>query len=68
MVKSDLDQNRKKSIIFDVIDGIPASEDLTPQELEFRNGIESDNYKLESIAEELGIHDALFEFSSQGKG
>mgnify|MGYP001382255457 CR=1 FL=1 len=68
MVQSDLDPNKKKSIIFDLIDGIPASEDLTPQEVEFRKEIESDNYKLEALAEELGIHDALFEFSSQGKG
>ncbi len=61
-----LDENIRKNIIFDVIDGIPPSTQDCPEALEFRKEIEISNKNLEYRAEELGIDNPLFEFASQG--
>ena len=56
----------RKNIIFDVVDGIPASGDESDEIRSFRSQIESDNLMLEYSAEELGFNNVLFEYLSQG--
>ena len=56
----------RENIIFDVIDGIPASGDESDAIRSFRSQIESDNSVLEYSAEELGFNNVLFEYQSQG--
>ena len=56
----------RKNIIFDVVDGIPPSEDEPDDFRCFRSQIESDNSILEYSAEELGFNNVLFEYLSQG--
>ena len=56
----------RKRIIFDVVDGIPASGDESAEVRTFRSQIESDNTLLEYSAEELGFNNVLFEYMSQG--
>ena len=56
----------RKNIIFDVVDGIPPSEDESEGFRSFRSQIESDNSILEYSAEELGLNNVLFEYLSQG--
>ena len=62
-VLADLD---RKNIIFDVVDGIPPSDDESEEIRSFRSQIESDNLMLEYSAEELGFNNVLFEYLSQG--
>ncbi len=66
MAASVLDENARKRILFDVVDGIPPSNNEPEEALEFRHQIEVDNQKLEYQAEELGFNNVLFEFQSQG--
>jgi len=56
----------RKNIIFDVVDGIPPSEDESDESRSFRSLIEADNLMLEYSAEELGFNNVLFEYLSQG--
>ena len=56
----------RQNIIFDVVDGIPPSEDESDDIRLFRSQIESDNQLLECSAEELGFNNVLFEYLSQG--
>ena len=56
----------RQNIIFDVVDGIPPSEDESAEVRSFRSQIESDNSMLEYSAEELGFNNVLFEYLSQG--
>ena len=56
----------RKNIIFDVVDGIPPSDDESVEVRSFRSQIESDNTLLEYSAEELGFNNVLFEYLSQG--
>ena len=56
----------RQNIIFDVVDGIPPSEDESEEFRSFRSQIESDNSMLEYSAEELGFNNVLFEYLSQG--
>ena len=56
----------RQNIIFDVVDGIPPSEDESEELRSFRSQIESDNSILEYSAEELGFNNVLFEYLSQG--
>ena len=56
----------RQNIIFDVVDGIPPSEDESEELRTFRAQIESDNSILEYSAEELGFNNVLFEYMSQG--
>ena len=66
MGTSVLDSNSRKSILFDVVDGIPASDNESQEAALFRKEIEKDNRLLEFQAEELGLGNVLFEFASQG--
>ena len=56
----------RQNIIFDVVDGIPPTGDESDEIRFFRSQIESDNFMLESSAEELGFNNVLFEYLSQG--
>ena len=56
----------RQNIIFDVVDGIPPSDDESAEVRSFRSQIESDNSMLEYSAEELGFNNVLFEYLSQG--
>ena len=56
----------RQNIIFDVVDGIPPSDDESEEVRCFRSQIESDNLLLECSAEELGFNNVLFEYLSQG--
>ena len=56
----------RQNIIFDVVDGIPPSEDESDEIRSFRSQMESDNLLLEYSAEELGFSNVLFEYQSQG--
>ena len=56
----------RQNIIFDVVDGIPPSDDESEEHRTFRAQIESDNSILEYSAEELGFNNVLFEYLSQG--
>ena len=56
----------RQNIIFDVVDGIPPSEDESDEFRFFRSQIESVNSILEYSAEELGFNNVLFEYLSQG--
>ena len=66
MTSSTLDETTRRNILFDVVDGIPPSGNEIHEEIVYRNEIESDYIKLEFRAEELGIHNPLFEYMSQG--
>ena len=61
-----LDDIERQNIIFDIVDGIPASEGESDEFTSFRTKIESDNKRLEFQAEELGFNNVLFEYLSQG--
>ena len=66
MANEVLPETDRQNIIFDVVDGIPPSEDETDEIRSFRSQIESDNLMLEYSAEELGFNNVLFEYLSQG--
>ena len=66
MANEVLAKNVRQNIIFDVVDGIPPSEDESDEIRSFRSQIESDNLMLEYSAEELGFNNVLFEYLSQG--
>ena len=68
MTSSTLDENTRRNILFDVVDGIPPSGNELEEAIIYRKEIETDNIKLEFRAEELGIHNPLFEYLSQGQG
>ncbi len=56
----------RQNIIFDVVDGVPATGDESDEVRSFRSQIESDSSFLEFSAEELGFNNVLFEYLSQG--
>ena len=66
MANEVLPVNDRKKIIFDVVDGIPPSDDDSAEVRIFRSQIEYDNTMLEYSAEELGFNNVLFEYMSQG--
>ena len=66
MANEDPREMIRQNIIFDVVDGIPSSDDESDDIKSFRSQIESDNLLLESSAEELGFNNVLFEYLSQG--
>ena len=66
MANEVLTGKERQDIIFDVVDGIPPSEDESKEFRIFRSQIESDNSILEYSAEELGFTNVLFEYLSQG--
>ncbi len=53
-------------MIFDVIDGIPLSGEVSEEIKSFHSKIESDSLMLEYSAEELGINNFSFEYPYQG--
>ena len=59
-----LDENDLKNILFDVLDGVPASEDESNEAFEFRKEIENDIRNMEYRAEELGLKNVIVEFPS----
>ena len=59
-----LDANDLKNIIFDVLDGVPASGNETEEACDFRKEIEHDNKNMKFRAEELGLKNILLEFPS----
>ncbi len=66
MANEVLAEKDRQNIIFDVVDGIPASADESDEVRSYRAQIESDNTMLEYLAEELGFNNVLFEYLSQG--
>ena len=56
----------RQNIIFDVIDGIPPSGEVSDEIRSFHSKIESDSLMLEYSAEELGINNVSFEYLYQG--
>ena len=66
MANEVLPENLRQNIIFDVVDGIPPSDDESDELRSFRSKIEADNSMLEFSAEELGFNNVLFEYLSQG--
>ena len=56
----------RQNIIFDVIDGIPLSGEVSDEIISFHSKIESDSLMLEYSAEELGINNVSFEYLYQG--
>ncbi len=67
METSLLDSTTRKQILYDVLDGIPASKNESAAEQLFRKSIEHDDVTLESMANQLGVENALLEFSSSGE-
>ena len=59
-----LEENDLKNILFDVLDGVPASENESDEAYQFRKEIENDNISMEFRAEELGLKNVLREFPS----
>ena len=66
MTTSTLDEATRRNILFDVVDGVALSGNELEDEVVYRKEIEADNIRLEISAEELGIHNPLFEYLSQG--
>ena len=56
----------RQNIIFDVIDVIPLSGEVSDEIRSFHSKIESDSLMLEYSAEELGISNVSFEYLYQG--
>ena len=59
-----LDEKVLKSILFDVLDGVPALGDEGEEASAFRKEIEQNSQNMEFRAEELGIKNILVEFPS----
>ena len=53
----------RKSILFDVLDGIPPSGNESKSEMNYRKGIEQSHLKLEEEARRLGISRYVVEFT-----
>ena len=66
MANEVLAENVRQNIIFDVIDGIPLSEEVSDEIRSFHSKIESNSLMLEYSAEELGINNVSFEYLYQG--
>ncbi len=56
----------RQNIIFDVIDGIPLSGEISDEIRSFHSKIESDILMLEYSAEELGLYNFSFGYLYQG--
>ncbi len=67
MSTSVLDGATCKSILFEVLDGIPPSSSESEEAIRFRAEIEHNDANLRSIAQELGLGNPLIEFSSSGE-
>ena len=62
-----LDEALCKSILFEVLDGIPASDSESEEASRFRKEIEQNEGNLICKAQELGLENPLIEFSSSGE-
>ena len=67
MTSSVLDEALCRSILFEVLDGIPASDNECDEALRFRQEIECNEGSLISRAQELGLDNPMAEFSSSGE-
>ena len=67
MKTSALDDALCKSILFEVLDGIPASDSESEEAAMFRKEIEENEGNLICKAQELGLENPLIEFSSSGE-
>ena len=67
MKTSVLDEGLCRTILFDVLDGIPASIGESEEAARFRREIEHDDSTLMCMAHELGLQNPLIEFSSSGE-
>ena len=67
MKNSVLDEALCKTILFEVLDGIPPSVEEGEEASKFRNEIEHNDLILRSKAQELGLENPLIEFSSSGE-
>ena len=62
-----LDDALCRSILFEVLDGIPPSASESEEATKFRQEIEQSELKLATTAQELGLENPLIEFSSSGE-
>ena len=67
MTTSVLDDAACKTILFEVLDGIPPSPTESEEAIRFRKEIEHDDISLRSKAQELGLENPLIEFLSSGE-
>ena len=67
MTTSIFDDATCKSILFEVLDGIPPSETESKEASLFRDEIEHNDNNLRLSAQELGLENPLIEFSSSGE-
>ena len=58
-----MDSQLKKSILFDVIDGVPSSANESKEVMSYRKTIEQNNLCLEEEAMNLGISRDVIEFT-----
>ena len=58
-----MEQQLKRNILFDVIDGIPPSTNESKEVMNYRKAIEQDNLNLEEEAMKLGISRDVIEFT-----
>ncbi len=58
-----MESKLRKSILYDVIDGIPPSSNETDEDLMYRKKIEENNLALEEEAMNLGISRNIIEFT-----
>ncbi len=58
-----MDSQLKKSILFDVLDGIPSSVNESKEVINYRKAIELNNLALEEEAMNLGISRDVIEFT-----
>jgi len=67
MTTSVLDDAACKTILFEVLDGIPPSPSESEEAIRFRKEIEHDDTNLMFKAQELGLENPLIEFLSSGE-
>ena len=58
-----MESKLKKSVLFDVLDGIPSSPNESEEILRYRRAIETSNLILEEEAMNLGISKDVMEFT-----
>ena len=58
-----MESHLRKSILFDVLDGIPPSGNESKAVLRYRKNIENNNFTLEEEAMNLGISRNVIEFT-----
>lgn len=61
-----LDDAICRNILFEVVDGIPGSDQESEEAIRYREEIEHNDINLTCRAKELGLENPLIEFSSSG--